>query len=124
MKKKDERKDIVSRVKKAKEDSAKIESIKDCCREILSTFNYPARGYVKGQQLSELIYDMVPWEGLFSKNYHKRSTNLFEAMQLCFGFGFAVGKMLDVPGLNITPIENLLREKESLLYFPHKRKAA
>lgn len=118
-----------ARIKEAKENMIRMEKVKVTCGKILSTFE--TDGEAREDDLLALVEQIGPWQDIPFNDKWGASTEqndlfdrLYEAMQVCFGFGYTVGQMLDVPGVDTTPIQEFLRERKSLLYFPHKKKAA
>jgi len=114
-----------SKIKKAKENLEKMKVVKDRCSEIFYAFECPGGGEIEGPELSILTDEITPWQDLVTDTIENSPfTRLFDALKVSFAMGYVIGQMLDVPEIDTTPIQELLREKKSLLYLPHKKKAA
>ena len=118
-----------SRIQRTNQNAQKIKSIRKLCEEIVWAFEMPAnQGELDGDEIFILIDDISPWQSEISSNKNfgeddDKYERVLEAMKVSFGFGYALGQMLDLPDIDIKPIQEFLREKKSLLYLPHKKKA-
>jgi hypothetical protein len=110
-----------SRIQKVEEKAQKAKVIKDLCNRIVWLFNMPANQGLDGSEveLSNLIDEIAPWQKWAGND--ENFGRLYEAMKVSFGFGFALGQMLDLPEIDISPIKDVLRERKALLYMPHEK---
>jgi hypothetical protein len=80
---------------------------------------------VAGIQASVIIDEIAPWQDLVEDTVEEgRFDRFYNAIQTSFAIGYVVGQMLDVTDIDTRLVEDFLREKKSLLYLPHKKKAA
>lgn len=126
MKKKEILSEKIERGKKnaqaRREKSQKTKMIRDLCEKIAWKFIEPSHnGEVDGPYPLQIVDEICPWENLVKDDQWDR---LYDAMKTSFSFGYTLGQMLDVPGIDITPIKELLKERKVLLYLPHEKKAA
>ena len=114
---------VSEKIEKAKASLLRTKVLKELCENIFEAFEIPA-GNTDAFELypSSLMDQVSPWTNLSKsdENFDK----LYDAIKVSFAFGYAVGQALDVPELDSTPILDFLREKKSLLYLPHRKKAA
>lgn len=115
-----------SKIEKAKKNLQKMKEVKECCTDIFWAFEGPGSGgTVEGPEVSILIDEIAPWQNLVKDTVEDGPfTKLYDAIKVSFAMGYVIGQILDVPEIDTTPIQDLLREKKSLLYLPHKKKAA
>lgn len=118
---------ISSKIEKTKENLSKTKTLRELCERIFDAFEMPGfnTGALEGPEPSVLIDELAPWQNLVPDTLKSPSPfeNLYQAIKVSFAIGYAVGQMLDIPEIDITPIKELLREKKSLLYVPHEKAA-
>ena len=125
MKKKVEDGSGSSRMKRVSEKEVARRRIRELCEKIVWLFDLPANQGIEGSEveISTLIDKISPWQNI-PHDTDEEFEKFWSAIKVSFGFGYALGQMLDLPDIDITPIKELLREKKALLYMPHERKAA
>jgi hypothetical protein len=124
MKRKVKKESGSGRVRKAEERQKRIETVMETCKAIAWEFIAPPNsGDAKGDPPLSILEDICPWEDLVNEDDGKWD-RLYKAMQGAFGFGYVLGQMLDLPGVDITPVKDFLRERKGLIYVPHEKKAA
>ena len=108
------------------ERTQKTKAIRDLCGKIVWRFDAGSHySEVDGPYVLGLVDQKIaPWEYLAGDDDDKGWDRLYEAMKTSFGFGYALGQMLDIPDIDITPIKDFLRKERILLYLPRKKKAA
>ena len=125
MKKKIKKESGPDRIQRAQEEARKAKVIRDLCDRIIWLFDMPANQGMDGSEIeiSNLIEKISPWQSKVS-NDDAIWEALWQSYKVAFGFGYALGQMLDLPDIDITPIKELLKEKRGVLYMPHEKKAA
>jgi hypothetical protein len=115
---------VSDRIKKVNEAAKKWKAIRKLCDKMVWFFDMPCNQGMEGSEieLSSLIDEISPWQNIDHND--EEFSRLWSAVKVSFGFGYALGQMLDLPDIDITPIKELLREKRALLYMPHEKKAA
>jgi hypothetical protein len=98
---------------------AKYTVFKKRCAEIFGAFISNSGSESPGLFVNQI----TPWE-CFAGNNDENFERLYEAIQEIFAVGYVIGQGFDLPGIDTKPIWDLLREKETLIYFPHEKKAA
>jgi hypothetical protein len=113
---------VSSKIEKAKESLSRTKTLRELCERIFEAFEMPGfnTGALEGPTPSHLIEELAPSDSLNEENFEK----LYEAVKVSFAFGYVIGQALDVPEIDTKPILDFLREKKSLLYVPHEKKAA
>lgn len=97
--------------------------ITDLCEKVAWRFLAASHvGEVDGPYPLQLVDEICPWENLVGDGDGKWD-KLYDAMKASFAFGYVLGQMLDISDIDITPIKDLLRERQVLLYLPRERKA-
>jgi len=116
---------ISDRIRKVKEAAEKWKAIRELCNKMVWFFDMPCNQGLEGSEieLSNLIEEISPWQHQVSDEDGKFE-KVWDGVKLSFGFGYALGQMLDLPDIDITPIKELLKERKVLLYLPHEKKAA
>ena len=116
------------RIQKAKGNVSKTKVLRQLCEKIFDAFEMPGNncGVVEGPEPSVLIDELSPWQDLVPDTLEDPNPfeKLYQAIKVSFAIGYAIGQALDVPELDTTPILDFLREKKTLLYMPHDKKAA
>jgi hypothetical protein len=105
------------RVIKAKR--VRYTAFKKCSKEIFHAF-------ISSDECNSpgiLVNEITPWE-CFSGSDDEAFDRLYEAIQLTFALSYTIGQGLDLPGIDTKPIWDQLKEKKTLLCFPHKKKVA
>lgn len=104
---------------------------KKAVKEILETifFAFESPGHdpeaTKGPSICNVVDELSPCFNLVEGDVP--FGRLLDALGISFALGYAVGQILDqteVDHVEISLIEDFLREKKTLYYFPHRRKAA
>ena len=115
---------VSEKIEKAKESASKTKKLRELCEEIFEAFEIPT-GNTNAFELmpSEAMDQVAPWTSL-AGGKDEEFEKLYTAMKVSFAFGYAIGQALDVPEIDTKPILDFLREKKSLLYLPHEKKAA
>ena len=118
------------RVQNADKKTQKAKVIRELCNEMVWLFDMPANQGMDGSEImiSNLIDEIAPWQkeigeedGSLSED--SKFVRVWEGIKVSFGFGYALGQMLDLPEIDITPIKDLLRDRRALLYMPHEKAA-
>ena len=113
-----------SRIQRANKNAQRMKVIKELCDKIAWLFDMPSnQGLSDGPELFNLIDEISPWQELMGDD-DSDFDKLWTAMHVSFGFGYALGQMLDLPEIDVTPIKELLRKEKALIYLPHEKKAA
>jgi hypothetical protein len=118
---------IETRIQKAEEKKKKIEAVLELCNKVSWFFDMTSnQGLTEGPELFNLINEIYPWEQIIPDSDDPnmdRFHEIYTAMHVAFGFGYALGQMLDIPEIDIRPIKELLREKKAVIYLPHEKAA-
>ena len=123
MKKEIEKKSGSDKIRKAEEKNRKAKIVRELCDKIVWYFDMPSnQGLTCGPELSNVIDKVSPWQREASDEDGKFE-KIWEGVKVSFGFGYALGRMLDIPDIDVTPIEDFLREEKALLYLPHRKAA-
>jgi hypothetical protein len=124
MKKKEK---LSEKIERAKENSLRTKTLRELCERIFDAFEMPGGNncVLEGPEPSVLIDELAPWQNLVPDSLDENPfNNLYRAIKTSFAIGYVVGQALDVPEIDTKPILDFLREKKSLLYLPHEKKAA
>ena len=120
---------LSKKIERAKGNLSRTKALKELCERIFDAFEMPGNntGVVEGPEPSVLIDMLAPWQDLVPDNTLEGPNpfdNLYQAIKVSFALGYVIGQALDVPEIDTKPILDFLKEKKSLLYLPHEKKAA